>query len=220
MRYISEKTSYKILSNLNIYNPKQLPSIFIEILRPYLPGGIVGTICKHPSMSVPTFNAEFFAPFLKHLNKENKEVTLTGDYNVNLVNLGKNRGTHQFIEELFHNSDTPQITLPTRITDRLATLIDNIFLNTQLHKQTSGNITTSISDHLPQFTILEKILRTRNIIGKEQITYTDFKNFNESEFYMITRALTGHMQPKTMMQTWALRSSCVFLTNALINMPH
>ena len=74
------------------------------------------------------------------------------------------------------------MTLPTRITDRSATLIDNIFLNTQRHKQTSGNITTSISDHLPQFTILEKILGTRNIIGKEQITYRDFKNFNEIEF--------------------------------------
>ena len=108
-------------------------------------------------MNVSTFNAEFFEPLLKNLNKENKEVILTGDFNVNLLNFGKKRGTHQFLEELFfHNNYTPQITLPTRITDRSATLIDNIFLNTQRHKQTSGNITTSISDHLPQFTILEK----------------------------------------------------------------
>ena len=86
------------------------------------------------------------------------------------------------LRRTFHNNYTPQITLRTRITDRSATLIDNIFQNTQHHKQTSGNITTSISDHLPQFTILEKFLGTRNIIGKEQITYTDFKNFNEIEF--------------------------------------
>ena len=170
LMYISEKISYKICNDLNIYNPKQLESIFIEILRPDLPGGIVGTIYKHPSMNVFTFNAEFFAPLLKNLNKENK-VILTGDFNVNLLNFGRKRGTHQFLEELFHNNYTPQITLPTRITDRSATLIDNIFLNTQRHKQTSGNITTSISDHLPQFTILEKFLGTRNIIGKEQITY-------------------------------------------------
>ena len=53
------------------------------------------------------------------------------------------------------------MTLPTRITDRSATLIDYIFLNIQLHKQTSGNIiTTSISDRLPQFTIFEKFLGT------------------------------------------------------------
>ena len=113
-------------------------------------------------------------------------------------------------------------TLPTRITDRLATITDNIFLNTQCHKQTSGSITTSISDHLPQFTILEKFLGTRNIIGKEQITYRDFKNFHEIEFIcnVIFWASTGHKQPKTTMQTWVLRSSSVFLTNALINTPH
>ena len=101
---------------------------------------------------------------------------------MNLLNFGKKRGTHQFLEELFHNNYTPQITLPTRITDRSATFTDNIFLNTQLNKQASGKITTSISDHLPKFTILEKFLGTRNIVGKEQITYRDFKNFNEIEF--------------------------------------
>ena len=131
-------------------------------------------------MNVFTFNAEFFAPLLKNLNKENKAI-LTGDFKVNLLNFGKKRGTHQFLEELFHNNYTTQITLPTRITDRSATLIDNIFLNTH-HKQTSGNITTSISDHLPQFTVLKKFLGTRYVIGKEQITYQDFKNFNEIEF--------------------------------------
>ena len=123
---------------------------------------------KLASKNVSTFNAKFFVPFLKNLNKKNKEVTSTGDFNMNLLNLAKKRGTHQFLE-LFHNNYTPQITLPTRITDRLATLINNIFLNTQRHKRTSGNITTSISDHLHQFTILDKFLATRNIVGKEQI---------------------------------------------------
>ena len=125
---------------------------------------------KLASMNVSTFNAEFFVPFLKNLNKENKEVTSTGDFNMNLLNFAKKRGTHQFLE-LFQNNYTPEIT-------RLATLINNIFLNTQHHKRTSGNITTSISDHLHQFTILDKFLATRNITGKEQITYRDFKNLS------------------------------------------
>ena len=84
-----KKISHKIRNDLNIYNPKQLESIFIEILRPDLPGGIFGTIYKHPSMNVSTFNVEFFAPLLKNLSKENKEVILTGDFNVNLLNFGK-----------------------------------------------------------------------------------------------------------------------------------
>ena len=92
--YISEKISYKIRSDLNIYNPKQLESIFIEILRQDIPGGIVETIYRHQSMSVSTFNAEFFAPLFKNLTKENKQVILTGDFNANLLNFGKKRGTH------------------------------------------------------------------------------------------------------------------------------
>ena len=95
-------------------------------------------------MNVSTFKAEFSVPLLKNLNKENKEVILTGDFNVNLLNFGKERGTHRFLEELFHDNYIPQITPSTRITDRSATLIDNIFLNTQCHKQTSVNMTTSI----------------------------------------------------------------------------
>ena len=98
------KISYKIRSGLNIYKPKQLELIFIEILRPDLPGGTVGTIYKHPSMSVPTFNVEIFAPLLKNLNKENKEVILTGNFNMNLLNFGKKRGTDQLFEDLFHNN--------------------------------------------------------------------------------------------------------------------
>ena len=42
--------------------------ILIEILRPDLPDGIVGTIYKHRSMNVSTFSAECFAPLLKNLN--------------------------------------------------------------------------------------------------------------------------------------------------------
>ena len=91
LMYISEKINYKILSDLNIYNPKQLESIFIEILRPDLPGGIAGTIYKHLSMSVSTFNAELFAPLLKNLNKENTEVIFTEDFIVNLLNFGKKK---------------------------------------------------------------------------------------------------------------------------------
>ena len=88
---------YKICNNLNIYNPKQLESIFIEILRPDLPSGIYCWNNLQTSINVSTFHAEFFEPLLKNLNKENK-VILTGDFTVNLLNFGKERGTHRFLE--------------------------------------------------------------------------------------------------------------------------
>ena len=51
----------------------------------------------------------------------------------------------------------PQILLPTRISNNSKTLIDNISCNipnTLVKSAVSGNISSSISDHLPQFLIL------------------------------------------------------------------
>ena len=74
-----------------------------------------------------------------------------GDFNVNLINYNKNRGTYEFLEQLLNHNFTLQIKLPTRIIEKTATLIDNIFVNGRAQKYNSGNIITSISDHLPQF---------------------------------------------------------------------
>ena len=45
-------------------------------------------------------------------------------------------------------------------------------------------------------------------------------NYQKLNLYVISRTSTGYMQPKTIMQTWVLRSFSIFLTKALINMPH
>ena len=72
--------------------------------------------------------------------------------------------------------------LPTRITEKAATLIDNIFVNDQAQKYNSGNITTSISDHLPQFIII-KNGKGDNAANKTVKTrYRDYKNFDVDSF--------------------------------------
>ena len=50
-----------------------------------------------------------------------------------------------------------QITFPTRITEKTSTLIDNILISNIVLNCISGNITTSISDHLPQFIVLDSL---------------------------------------------------------------
>ena len=49
----------------------------------------------------------------------------------------------------------PQITLPTRETGIIATLIDNILINSYDNKCTSGIIITSVSNHFPHSLINE-----------------------------------------------------------------
>ena len=65
---------------------------------------------------------------------------------------------------MLKNNFTPQITLPTRINQKSATLIDNIFLNYHEHQSIPGNLTTYISDHFPQFIIAENLLE--NIVDR------------------------------------------------------
>ena len=72
--YISERTSYKIRNDLNIYNPEQLESIFAEILRPDLPDGIIRTIYKHPSMMFSLLMQNFLHLFLKTSIKKIKKL--------------------------------------------------------------------------------------------------------------------------------------------------
>ena len=64
-----------------------------------------------------------------------------------------------------------------QINQKSATLINNIFLNYHEHQRISGNLTTYISDHLPQFIIIENLLENieRN---DDQTEFRDYKNFN------------------------------------------
>ena len=73
----------------------------------------------------------------------------------------------------------PYILHPTRVPDHSATVIDNIFSNNTVFESVSGNIMTHISDHFPQFIILNKI----NINYKNR-SYAkhDFSKFNEQAF--------------------------------------
>ena len=85
-------------------------------------------------------------------------------------------------EHLFSNNFTPHITLPTKSTLTSQTLIDSIFHNNQSYCCVSGNLTTRISDHLPQFSILENFKKHCDITNKVKFTYENFKYFDEKCF--------------------------------------
>ena len=68
------------------------------------------------------------------------------------------------------------------MTEKSATLIDNIFVNNISFKYLSGNITTSISDHLSQFIILENFKGSNLKRQRISATYRDFRYFNIDSF--------------------------------------
>ena len=99
------------------------------------------------------FNNEFLEPLLSKIKAEGKATLLARDFNSNFITYNQIRGIAEFLEHLFSNNFTPHITLPTKSTVTSKRLTD-IFLNNQSYCLISGNLTNSISDHLPQFIIL------------------------------------------------------------------
>ena len=85
--YISQKFSYKSRRYLQIYCPKELESVFIELAIPNKPNFIVGAMCKYSSMQHYKFNNNFPEDLLNKIQTEKKVGILTDDFNLNLMKL-------------------------------------------------------------------------------------------------------------------------------------
>ena len=102
-----------------------------------------------------------------------------GDSNINLLSYEPKQETADFLNNMHANSLVPYITLPTCITPRSKTLIDNIFFSEINEAAIYGNLITDISDHHAQFLITPKILEN----DPNTVTLRGFhKNFNNKLF--------------------------------------
>ena len=103
-------------------------------------------------MDFTDFNCNY--KLLENISKEQKSILLIGDFSVNLLNYNEHNQTNEFLDSHTSNSFIPLILQPTRITSNSTTLIDNIFSNAIVPDIISGNLTATVSDHLPQFAII------------------------------------------------------------------
>ena len=77
-----------------------------------------------------------------------------GDFNINLLNCNTDKDTSDYIDTLCSHSFYSTINSPTRMTPPSKIVIDNIFYNNASNNIISGNIATSISDHLIEFLLV------------------------------------------------------------------
>ena len=108
------------------------------------------------------FNNKYMEELLRVITHENKNCILTGDFNLNLLKHAKSPDVSKFLENLLLHNFMPQITLPTRITEKTAILIDNIIINNNVLNCISGNITTSISRSFTSIHCLRQSIRNLN----------------------------------------------------------
>ena len=105
-------------------------------------------------MDLTDFNCNYLNKQLEYISKEQKSVFLLGDFIVNPLNYNEHDQTIEFLDSVASNSFMTLILQPTRITSHSNTLIDNIFSNVIGPDIISGNLTATISEHLPQFSII------------------------------------------------------------------
>ena len=131
-------------------------------------------------MDLSEFNNDYLNSLSQKLIREkNEHIILMGDLNVDLLKSTTDTSTAQFLDQMYSSSLLPQITSPTHISAKSKTLIDNIFSTDSPEEPISGNIITSISDHLAQF-LLFPIEKTKG--SKKKETYKrNFKSLEENE---------------------------------------
>ena len=114
---------------------------------------IVGIIYRHPKGNVNKFT-EVYNHSLDIVNNENKICVICGDLNINALSI-IHQPSQAFYDLNLSENMIPQITLPSRITENSATIIDQVFFRqtsqTIDEKMYSGLILSDLTDHLPNF---------------------------------------------------------------------
>ena len=112
-----------------------------------------------------------------------KSAFLLADFNVNLLSYNEHNQKSEFLDSLASNSFIPLILQQTRITSPSNTLLDNIFSNVIDPDIISGDLTSTISDHLPQFSIIPNMFG--NISGnKSNIYERDWSKFDQENLIL------------------------------------
>ena len=150
-----------IHKNLQLYKKSTIwEGQFIEISSPTTKKKlIIGNIYRPPynvNANYATFIEEF-EPIITYLQTLKSEVIIAGDYNIDLLKIKEHSLIQEYFDTITSHSFFPNITLPTRFSERRATLIDNFLckLSPKTCKATAGIFINQISDHLPYFICLD-----------------------------------------------------------------
>ena len=143
---------------------------------------IVSCIYKHPTLPINDFKSDVTSPLLLKLQKESsKRISLSGDFNIDLLKYKLSDSINNFIDTLSSNFLLPHILLPTRIS-KTSTLIYNIFSNSSsLEEIESGNVTPTFSDHFPQFVFLKDFF-SKIPAAKSNMLRHDWRKFESNKF--------------------------------------
>ena len=98
MIYPKSGIEFKPRPDLNIYKPKELESVFLEVINPKGVNSVIGNIYRHPKMDANEFNEEYLKVLSRKLEKENKIKYIAGDFNLDLLKNNNHSQTSNFLD--------------------------------------------------------------------------------------------------------------------------
>ena len=178
--YVKSTLQYEVLNKYSASHHNICESIFIEIKNNSKKNIVIGCIYRHHS-PISEFCTTYLDNLLKKITKSKKMCALLGDFNIDLIKYDSQMSVGSFYDQISAHSFRPLILQPSRLTSSTATLIDNIFINDLSCSSNGGNITTSISDHLIQFSQIDSF-DTFQKFDKNSKSTRNWQIFNKREF--------------------------------------
>ena len=167
----------------------EVESCYIEVKAKNGSKFIIGSLYRASNTSkMPLIN--HLGELIPKLSQEcrNNEIILGIDHNLDLIKSHLYALTQRFLDETLELGLWPNITQPSRIMQRSATLIDNIFISPKFQQSyNSALLLADILDHLPLL-ILVKQSKPRN---KELITFQS-RGLTEGKMSQIKYKLSQH----------------------------
>ena len=129
---------------------KSIEGVYVDITAKNRNTFTIGSLYRAPNTDEKGLMEHIELISGKESNKPKSELILGMDQNIDLLKSEEHHSTGRFLDLILNMNLWPVITRPTRITQRAATLIDNIYISKNLqHSFDSAIILDNISDHLP-----------------------------------------------------------------------
>ena len=121
---------------------------------------------RPPNSNPKKFMQEYKSVLTKLKELKHHDLIIGMDHNFDLLKSANNNATSMFLNLNVDRDLTPCITKPTRVTNKTATLIDNILISTKLqYNYTPFVITDDLSDHYLSIVILHNVEKCKKRQG-------------------------------------------------------
>ena len=144
---------------------------------------MIGEVYRAPGTNENDF-IEIYSNVITKIRQEKKKIIIGTDQNLDYLKINQHNNTMKFFDLNLSNHLLATILKPTRITHSSATLIDNIYVDAELHNNVKSYIVTSdMSDHYLCLTLIDSsdfVTTGKQRIETRYVNDAVYRNMNAS----------------------------------------